>query len=212
MVEGSGDRLHRAEPGERQVQHRRAHLRADAQALVLPPQPGPGPDLPQHREVLGGHVLEAHRAPLGEDGQVERPVARGPVAPAQPVVLDDGPGPFGRGLIGPGHQERHLLRRVQALRGEIGERGQFLGIGQAQFQARSGHPETEKRPVVDQHASLWDGRAATGIPFSRGRARAGGVSSRSPRTSRRRAPRRPPRARTRPGCWSGTSRSPPCRG
>jgi hypothetical protein len=67
------------------------------------------------------------------------------------VALDQRAGPFRRGQVRPGGQERPAVWLVHAFGGKVSEVAEFLARWQAKFQAGSAQPEPEQRPVIDEH-------------------------------------------------------------
>ena len=85
---GRRTRRARAEAVERQVQHRGAHLAADAATLVRPAEPRAGADRARDREVARGDALRADDVAVGEHDEVDRPGLGREGRALAPVVLE----------------------------------------------------------------------------------------------------------------------------
>lgn len=142
------------EPGEGKVQRGRAHLGADALALIPLPQPGAGSHLAADGELPAAERLLPHHRAVAEHGEQQRPVPRCLIGQMPPVMPKDITCQFGGRLVGPGKDERHGLGWVDAVHREIGQVGQRLTRRDSQLQVRRAQPQSERREVVDQHPPM----------------------------------------------------------
>src|SRR5579871_2079213 len=154
VIESARDSVGRAEAGEGEVKGGRAHLGADSLAVMAYAEPGEGADLAQDRIVTGRDILLAHDLSISEDGQVKGPVVGGPVTAVPPVALHQRTSSVFRRQARPGDQERPAAWVVHAFGGKVSKVAEFLAGGQANFQAGSGQPKPEKRPVVNEHGGI----------------------------------------------------------
>ena len=139
------ERLFRAQPGEGQVQDGLPHLA---------PRPFPWWARPSHDPVSTDRTAgkcsarsswtptgPRRRRPAGEG-----PVVRRPTCPVPPPELGGLPGPR-RGLdLGPGHEERHGPRLVDAAVDEPDQAAELVLAGQTQLEAGRPHDEVEEGP------------------------------------------------------------------
>ena len=127
---------------------------ADSLAVMAYAEPGEGADLAQDRIVTGRDILLAHDLSVSEDGHIKGPVVGGPVATVPPVALHQRASSVLWGQARPGDQERPAARVVHAFGRKVSKVAEFLAGWQAKFQAGSEQPESEKRPVVNEHGAL----------------------------------------------------------
>jgi hypothetical protein len=121
------------------------HRRADAAAVELPAEPGPGLAGPADEVVAGAESLAADKLAVPEHREVDRPLLDGERGPLTPVVPGRGP----RHLLGrrqrPGRGERHEVGVVNALGGQVGEGAQQVVGDAAQLDGTRGDPQSEQR-------------------------------------------------------------------
>ena len=127
---------------------------ADSLGVMAYAEPGEGADLAQDRIVTGRDILLAHDLSISEDGQIKGPVVGGPVTTVPPVALHQRTSSVLWGQARPGDQERPDARVVHAFGRKVSKVAEFLAGWQAKFHAGSDQPESEKRPVVNEHGAL----------------------------------------------------------
>ena len=142
-------RPQRAEVVERELQHGGAHLGAEPAPLVRQPEPGPGVDLPDDREV-GAPRCSACRSPGRRAGPGSAPptaAGRAARAATRSTAGSRGPGRRGSASVH-GDQERHLARAGARRRRPPRRARQARVVVGAQLQPGGAQHQVPQRPVL----------------------------------------------------------------
>ena len=128
---------------KRQGQKADARLCPISVTLIIQAKPRGGRDLPDNQEVARPKGHHAQWLTLPENTERKTPPVDAPVGELAPVIAKDNARSIAWHTVGPGGQERALVRPVDSLCGNLGQGPELLLPRQPELQARRRDDQAE---------------------------------------------------------------------